>query len=373
MKNLTAKLAVSHQFSMLLLITIVVTFAGYTILRDFSTCPAKDYIEQQFLPVARLEHLYAKLEELEKTHHHSDEERRKLDRQFLTIATSTDDTSERMAHVLVKFGHIFNCSNNDQDSLRCVSCLKKASSIFSALVNTSSKKNIRLIKNPRASVQVCKFVLAEKYRQIGNLEAAELAYSQAFSSVPIATPVNYSNPNYHWFQKYATFLEAKKDYVEAGRLRLRLDSNNKFEIPPRRTILNQMPSCLNGRWKLAFFGADTGGDLILVLQTSGNKVFGRYLASERVEFPYFATQDTLDSETPSILGEFKNGVAKLMLRTNAGHNADLTLVRIGQYLVWSMDNWQNFHVSDPPSLDPYAIPFSAILKRDDRRLRTFVD
>ena len=45
MKNLTAKLAVSHQFSMLLLVTIVGTFSAYTILRDFSTWPSKHYIE----------------------------------------------------------------------------------------------------------------------------------------------------------------------------------------------------------------------------------------------------------------------------------------------------------------------------------------
>lgn len=363
MNHILGKCAGPHYSSMLLLICIVVCFAGFTMLRDTKIKQAINWTEDQFSSVAKLEKLCMQIENLDKLHNHSDGERRKLDLQFLALVSATDGDSERLANVLVRFGRLFSCPDNDQQSQQCLKCLVRAIENYSRLSSSARLQDAKLVARLQSCAQDCRFDLAEAYTRFGQLDEAEKAYREAFAHVPAKVPASFSDPNYDRFVNYANFLQASGNFVQAGRLRLQLESENKIEIPSVQAIKSQTASCVTGRWEMAFFIADSGGDFKLVLDGSGERVVGRYCAMERVEFPYFDTQNTLKMKEPSMHGTFKDGVAKLKLRTNAGQIADVTIVRIGHYLIWSLNNWQNINTRNPPNSDPYVIPFTTILKR----------
>lgn len=362
MNQIFSRTSASHHSSMLLLIGIVLVFAIYTVWSDSKVWQAVSCIEEQFSPVTRLEKICAKVAALEKEHIHSENDRGRLDRQFLKLAVATDDKSERMADVLVKFGHLFHFPSNEEEMQKCLTCLEKADAIFYHNLSVARASNLETSKLLRTRAQASKLELADAYKRFGRLKAAEAAYEQAFALVPLQIPVSCADPNYYRFEKFAEFLEAKCKFVEAARLRLGLESENKIEVPSRQSIERQTASCLSGQWELAFFSCDTGGAFDLVLETDKDSVTGRYCAFERVEFPFFSPQGSLNDKVPGLSGKFKNGVAKLTLHTTSGLSADVSVVRIGDYLVWHLADWKGIDDSRPAQSGPYAIPFTAILR-----------
>lgn len=362
MNQIFSRASISHHSSMLLLIGIVVVFASYTVWSDSRVWQAVSRIEEQFSPVTRLEKICAKVAEMEKNHRHSDDERRELNRKFLQLATAADVASERMAEVLVKFGHTFHHPEDDWQVQQCLNCLEKAAAIFDRLLCDARAQSVETANLLRPRAQECRFELADAYNRFGRLQSAQAAYTQAFALAPLAVPSDCRDPNHSRFEKYSEFLAANNNHVDAARLRLSLESGNQIEVPSKQSIERQTASCLTGRWELAFFSCDTGGAFDLVLEAGKDRVTGRYCAFERVEFPFFATQDTLNSKVPGLTGKFENGVAKLTLLTNAGLSADVSIVRIGDYLIWHLADWKGIDDSSPAQSGPYAIPFTAVLR-----------
>jgi len=167
---------------------------------------------------------------------------------------------------------------------------------------------------------------------------------------------------YSRYEKYARFLQSSGKEVEGARLRLQLETQNRVKLPEIDSVKRMPPSCLAGEWESAYFNSARDYVLKLRLSVRDGSLTGRYFASEGVEIPFFVTQDTLGDTTPSVSGSYRDGVMRATVRSMDGRqNADVTMVRVGKYLVWRLHNWQGPLPAEHRS-DPYAIPFEAILK-----------